>query len=253
MGNSADVIAVIPARYASTRFPGKMVAPLAGKPLVQHTYERTLRAERVGEVCVATDDARVADALAPYGTRVVMTRADHPSGTDRIAEVVEEMQARIVVNVQGDEPLIDPHTIDEVVAALDSDPESVMATAARAISDPDAIQDPNVVKVVTDATGRALYFSRAPIPYERDADGGPGKGVSHWHHVGLYAYRRDFLLEFAQMAPSTLEQIEMLEQLRALENGYAIRVVETRYESIGVDTPEDLERVRSMLQTALRG
>jgi 3-deoxy-manno-octulosonate cytidylyltransferase (CMP-KDO synthetase) len=252
MANSAAVIAVIPARYQSTRFPGKMVAPLDGKPLVQHTYERALQAKRVDDVCVATDDARVADALAPYGTRVVMTRSDHPSGTDRIAEVAEQTQAQIVVNVQGDEPLIDPNTIDEVVVALDSDSEAVMSTAARALIDSEAIADPNVVKVVTDGEGRALYFSRAPIPYQRDSAHGAEAGVRHWHHIGLYAYRRDFLLQFAKMAPSPLEKIEMLEQLRALENGYAIRVVETQYKSIGVDTPEDLEQVRSMLEAALQ-
>lgn len=251
MVDGPDVIAIIPARYHSTRFPGKMVAPLDGKPLVQHTYERALQAKRVGEVCVATDDARVVEALKPYGTRVVITRGDHPSGTDRIAEVAEQTQARIVVNVQGDEPLIDPDTIDDVVAALDADTESVMATAARALVDPEAINDPNVVKVVMDARGRALYFSRAPIPHQRDGARGPEAGVRHWHHVGLYAYRRDFLIKFAQMAPSPLEKIEMLEQLRALENGYAIRVVETQYESIGVDTPEDLERVRSILEAQL--
>jgi len=249
--NSADVIAVIPARYQSTRFPGKMVAPLGGKPLVQHTYERALQAKRVGDVCVATDDDRVVEALAPYGTQVVMTRDDHPSGTDRIAEVAERSQAQIVVNVQGDEPLIDPNTIDEVVDALIADSESVMATAARALVDPTAINDPNVVKVVMGPSGRALYFSRSPIPYERDAASGPEAGVRYWHHIGLYAYRRDFLLEYAQMPPSPLEKIEMLEQLRALENGYAIQVVETQYESIGVDTPDDLEEVRTIIERAL--
>lgn len=253
MDTAAEVIAIIPARYQSTRFPAKLLAPLDGKPLVQHTYERTKMAKRVDDVCVATDDARIADALAPYGTRVVMTRSDHRSGTDRIAEVAATSPARIVVNVQGDEPLIDPHTIDEVVDALESDAEAAMATAARALVDPAAIKNPNVVKAVLDHAGRALYFSRAPIPYPRESAGEPTRGVRYWHHVGLYAYRREFLLEFAQMPPSPLERIEMLEQLRALENGFSIRVVETQYQSIGVDTPEDLERVRSLLETALHG
>ncbi len=246
MVSGADVIAVIPARYQSTRFPGKMIAVINGKPLVQHTYERALQAERVSEVCVATDDARVAEALKPFGTRIVMTRDDHPSGTDRIAEVAEQTQASIVVNVQGDEPLIDPHTIDEVVAALEKNPESVMSTAARALTDPDAIQDPNVVKVVMDRTGRALYFSRATIPFQRDA----GAALAgYWQHIGLYAYRRDFLLKFASMPPSPLEETEKLEQLRALESGYDIRVVETQYQSIGVDTPQDLAPVRAILES----
>ena len=249
MVNGADVIAVIPARYQSTRFPGKMIALIDGKPLVQHTYERALEAKRVGGVCVATDDARIAEALEPFGTRIVMTRDNHPSGTDRIAEVAEQTRARIVVNVQGDEPLIDPHTIDEVVAALENDPASMMSTAARALTDPDAINDPNVVKVVVDHTGRALYFSRAPIPFQRDANPGPDETARYWQHIGLYAYRRDFLLEFAQMPPSPLEKTEKLEQLRALENGFGIRVVETQYVSIGVDTPQDLEPVRAILET----
>ncbi len=253
MDRPAEVIAIIPARYQSTRFPAKLLAPLDGKPLVQHTYERTAMAKRVDDVCVATDDARIVDALAPYGTRVVMTRGDHLSGTDRIAEVAADSPARIVVNVQGDEPLIDPHTIDEVVDALESDADAAMATAARALVDPVAIKDPNVVKAVLDYAGRALYFSRAPIPYPRESAGEPTGGVRYWHHVGLYAYRREFLLEFAQMPPSPLERTEMLEQLRALENGFPIRVVETQYQSIGVDTPEDLERVRSLLETALHG
>lgn len=253
MGSGAEVIAVIPARYQSSRFPGKMIAPLAGKPLVQHTYERALQAKHVHDVCVAADDQRIADALAPYDTKVVMTRPDHPSGTDRIAEVAADSNADIVVNVQGDEPLIDPHMIDEVVAALLSDEGAVMSTPVRRITDPATIADPNAVKVVMDKTNRALYFSRAPIPYRRDPDGGPAEGVRHWYHVGLYAYRREFLLEFAQMPPAPLEQTEMLEQLRAIENGYAIHVVETQYESIGVDTPEDLERVRAALESALKG
>jgi 3-deoxy-manno-octulosonate cytidylyltransferase (CMP-KDO synthetase) len=249
MDATGNILAVIPARYESSRFPGKVIAPLAGKPLVQHTYERTALASCVDEVCIATDSAIVADALKPFETKVVMTRGDHLSGTDRIAEVATNSSARIVVNVQGDEPLIDPATIDAVVAALDADEGAVMSTAARLLTDPKLIADPNCVKVVKDRSGRALYFSREPIPHQRAAGGAPAK---YWRHIGLYAFRRHFLLEYAKMPPSPLERTELLEQLRALENGYAIQVVETQYESIGVDTPADLERARDALELSLK-
>ncbi len=243
---SPVVLAVIPARFASTRFPGKVIAPLAGKPLVAHTYARACEAGRVSEVVVATDDARVAEALAPLGIPTVLTRADHESGTDRIAEVVRDRAVDLVVNVQGDEPLIDPRTIDAAVEALIADPEAMMATARRRIDDPSQIADPNVVKVVCDVRGRALYFSRYPIPYVRDeADRALAAGA-HWQHIGLYVYRRAFLLEYAQWPVSRLERLERLEQLRVLERGHAIAVVDTEYQSIGVDTPEDLERVSAL-------
>lgn len=246
---SAKVLAVIPARYASTRFPGKVIAPLAGKPLVAHTYERTLRASLVSEVLVATDDEQVAAALKPHGVAVVMTRADHPSGTDRIAEVAAGCDADIIVNVQGDEPLIDPKTIDKAIEPLLEDPAIPMATARRLIEDPEAMQDPNVVKVVCDARGRALYFSRCSIPYIREPDG--GLPTCYWQHIGLYVYRRDFLMDYAGWPQTPIEKLEKLEQLRVLENGYPIAVVETEYESIGVDTPTDLERVRELVEGAL--
>lgn len=244
--DTTKTIAVVPARYGSTRFPGKMIAPIAGKPLVQHTYERAAMATLVDEVYVATDDQRIVEALKPFGTRVVMTRSDHPSGTDRIAEVVGDMDVAIVVNVQGDEPLIDPRAIDEVVRPLLEDDTLPMSTAARSISDPEEIENPNVVKVVVDLRGRALYFSRASIPYVREeAD----RAAAHYrYHVGLYAYRRDFLMTYSKLAPSSLERLEKLEQLRVLENGYAIAVVDTEYECIGVDTPADLERVKALIE-----
>lgn len=241
------VLAVIPARFASTRFPGKIIAPLAGKPLVVHTYERTLQARLVDEVVLATDDARVAAAVAPYGVRVVMTRDDHPSGTDRIAEVAARSEAAIVVNVQGDEPLIDPETIDVAIRPLLDDPSLPMATARRLITDNTLIDDPNLVKVVCDLRGRAIYFSRHAIPYVRDA--ADGAAARHWQHIGLYVYRRDFLLQYAKLPQTPLERLEKLEQLRVLENGFDIAVVETEYESIGVDTPEDLEKARALMET----
>lgn len=244
-GTPPEILAVIPARYASERFPGKVVAPLAGKPLVMHVYERTCAASLVAKTLIATDDPRVADALKPFGASVVMTRPDHPSGTDRIAEVADQTGAKIIVNVQGDEPFIEPETIDATIRLLLESPEVPMATARHRITDPEVIADPNVVKVVCDRHGRALYFSRSPIPYVRD---GRGDGEScYWQHVGLYVYRREFLVRFAKMAPTPLEKLEKLEQLRVLENGYPIAVVDTEYRSIGVDTPEDLERARRIL------
>jgi 3-deoxy-manno-octulosonate cytidylyltransferase (CMP-KDO synthetase) len=250
---SCRVLAVVPARYASTRFPGKVLAPLAGRPLVYHTYSRTCEARHVSQVIVATDDDRVRDALVPLNVPVVMTRQDHASGTDRIAEVASRHDAEIVVNVQGDEPLIDPHTVDEVVHALRNQPDIPMATARRRITDAQEISDPNVVKVVCDSRGRALYFSRYPIPYVRDAADSLSSLTCHWQHIGIYAYRRGFLLEFASWPPSNLERLEKLEQLRVLERGRPIAVVDTTYRSIGVDTPEDLERVRALLEGALEG
>ncbi|MBX7255340.1 MAG: 3-deoxy-manno-octulosonate cytidylyltransferase [Candidatus Hydrogenedentes bacterium] len=250
---SRGVVAVIPARFASTRFPGKVIAPLAGKPLVAHTYYRTCEAALVSRVLVATDDDCVRSALEPLGIPVVMTRPEHPSGTDRIAEVAQGVEADLIVNVQGDEPLIDPHTIDEAIRPLLIDPSLPMATARRLITDPDDIENPNVVKVVCDSRGRALYFSRYPIPYVRDAADRASAPKCHWQHIGLYVYRREFLLDYSRWAPSSLEKLEKLEQLRVLERGYPIAVVDTKYQSIGVDTPEDLEQVRAMLEGALEG
>jgi 3-deoxy-manno-octulosonate cytidylyltransferase (CMP-KDO synthetase) len=240
------VLAVIPARYASTRFPGKMIMPLAGKPLVQHTYERTVKAELVHEAVVATDDEKVADALAPYGTPVMLTNPDHPTGTDRIAEVARQRGESLIVNVQGDEPLIDPETIDNTIRPLLDRPDVVMSTACHRITRREDVQNPNIVKVVCDATGLALYFSRAPIPHIRDA--ADADVHAHWQHIGLYVYRRDFLLRYAEMPQTPLEKLEKLEQLRALENGYRIAVVETAYKSIGVDVAEDFEHVRQLLE-----
>lgn len=250
---SRRVVAVVPARYASTRFPGKIIAPLLGKPVVLYTYERAREAALVNDVLIATDAQEVVDALAPFGVTPVMTRADHASGTDRIAEVMANRPADIVVNVQGDEPVIDPAVIDATVRPLLEQAEVVMSTARCRITRPEDIDNPNVVKVVCDARGHALYFSRWPIPYIRDAADRRASETCYWQHIGLYAYRREFLLQYARMPQTPLEKLEKLEQLRALENGYKLAVVDTEYESIGVDTPEDLERVRALLETKQQG
>ncbi len=247
-GCDLKVLAIIPARYASERFPGKVIASLAGKPLVVHTYEQTIRARLVSETVVATDDERVVEAIAPFGVKTVMTRADHSTGTDRIAEVAEGSDADIIVNVQADEPLVEPSLIDATVRPLLEDPGLPMATARHAIHDPALIADPNCVKVVCDAEGRALYFSRSAIPLLRDAGHDPLTEPIYWQHIGLYVFRREFLLEYAKMTPTPLERYEKLEQLRVLERGYKIAVVDAEAPCVGVDTPEDLERAEKALE-----
>lgn len=248
--HAPKVLAVVPARYASTRFPGKVLAPLAGRPVVMHAYERARSANLVDEAVIATDSEKVRDAVEPLGAQVVMTRADHPSGTDRIAEVAAQSNAEIIVNVQGDEVLIDPAVIDATIRPLLDDPHVPMATARHSITDPKQIQDPNVVKVVCDMNGRAMYFSRSVIPYIRERSDDAAAAQCYWQHIGLYVYRRDFLLEYASWPPTPMERLERLEQLRVLEHGYPIAVVDTDYRSVGVDTPEDLERVRALLEAA---
>lgn len=242
------VLAVIPARYDSVRFPGKMVADLAGRPLVHHAYARACEASLVDEVVIAADDDRIAQALAPFDARVVMTSRDHATGTDRVAEAAARSDASIVVNVQGDEALIDPKVIDDTIRPLLREPEVAMSTACIAIDDPARALDPNVVKVVMNTRGHALYFSRAPIPHVRDAADRAASGTPCFQHIGLYVFRRDFLIAFANLPQTPLEKLERLEQLRALEHGYRIAVVETNYSCIGVDTPEDLEAVRRIIE-----
>jgi 3-deoxy-manno-octulosonate cytidylyltransferase (CMP-KDO synthetase) len=248
------ITAIIPARYASTRFEGKALADIKGKPMVRHVYERTAMAQLVSEVVVATDDERIATVVRAFGGRVVMTSKDHETGTDRLAEVAAGLDSEIVVNVQGDEPLIEPVMIDEAIRPLVEDPTIVMGTLKSRIRNLHDFLSPNVVKVVTDRNGFALFFSRSPLPNFRDKWNdlkdeafNSGKLLCH-KHVGLYVYRRNFLLQYARMAPSQLELSEKLEQLRVLENGYRIKVVETAYESIGVDTPGDLEKVIERLK-----
>ena len=214
--------------------------------MIEHVYRRAAAARGVDAVVVATDEERVASAVRGFGGMVAMTSAAHRTGTDRIAEVAAGLPCEIVVNLQGDEPLIEPETIEAVIAPLLGDPMLEMSTACVAISDRSDYDNPNVVKLVKDRTGRALYFSRAPVPYFR-SDPGPRIPDPVYKHIGLYGYRRTFLLKFATLAQTPLERTESLEQLRALEHGYRIQTVETRYDSIGVDTPEDLERVRRQL------
>jgi 3-deoxy-manno-octulosonate cytidylyltransferase (CMP-KDO synthetase) len=241
-----SVLAVIPARFASTRLPGKPLVPLGGKPMIERVWERVRQAASVSGVLVATDDERIRDAVQAFGGQVVMTRSDHRSGTERIAEVAAARKdVEIFVNVQGDEPLIDPAAIDQAVEAIKSDSEVNVSTLAVPIGNPADIMDPNVVKVVLDFDGNALYFSRAPIPWVRDR-GGPVH-ARHLKHLGLYAFRRDALLEFATFPQGDLERVEQLEQLRWLENGYRIRVAETEHDSVSVDVPEDVKRVEALL------
>jgi 3-deoxy-manno-octulosonate cytidylyltransferase (CMP-KDO synthetase) len=214
--------------------------------MLQHVYERACRARYLTSTIIATDDERVFAAARQFGAAVRMTRADHLSGTDRVAEVASAEAAEIVVNIQGDEPLIDPDAIDAAILPLEHDAEVVMATLKKEIEDRREVNDPNVVKVVTDGAGDALYFSRYPIPFAREGQDSP-----HYKHIGLYVYRRRFLLDYSSLPVGPLEQAERLEQLRALENGYKIRVVETEYESLGVDTPADLERVSQLMETTV--
>jgi 3-deoxy-manno-octulosonate cytidylyltransferase (CMP-KDO synthetase) len=245
------ILGVIPARYASSRFPGKALVPIGSKSMLQHVYERVSLARYLTNVIIATDDRRIFDEAQRFGAAVRMTRADHLSGTDRVAEVASAETADLIVNVQGDEPLIDPAAIDAAVLPLAEEPAIPMGTLKKRIEDQGEIDDPNVVKVVTDRFENAIYFSRSTIPYHRDKNA--GKDVVHYKHIGLYVYRRDFLLRYPGLPIGPLEKVERLEQLRALENGHKIRVVETEYESIGVDTPEDLERVTKLFEMSLAG
>lgn len=240
------ILGVIPARFASTRFPAKALARISGKSMLEHVFERASRARYLTSVVIATDDQRIYDEAKRFGAPVRMTRADHLSGTDRVAEVASTDDAQIVVNIQGDEPLIDPAAIDAAVLSILDHPEIPMGTLKKRIEDPAEIDNPNVVKVVTNFAGDAIYFSRATIPYLRG-----NESLTRFKHIGLYVYRRDFLLSYSDLPVGPLEKAERLEQLRALENGYSIRVAETEYESIGVDTPEDFERVTKLFEISL--
>jgi 3-deoxy-manno-octulosonate cytidylyltransferase (CMP-KDO synthetase) len=238
-------IAIIPARWASTRFPGKPLALLAGKPLIQHVWEKCLRAKKLSRVIVATDDMRIAEAAFDFGAEVALTSPKHPTGSDRLAEVARKLPASagIILNVQGDEPLVSPRLLDRLVGEMEENPRAEMVTAATPFADATAVANPNNVKVVADRLGNALYFSRSPIPFVRDAATTRESRIENrkfLHHLGVYGYRRAFLLKFVKWKPTPLEQAEKLEQLRALEIGARIRVVLTKDRSIGVDTPEDL-------------
>lgn len=235
-------ICVIPARYSSTRLPGKPLKDICGAPMICRVWQRASRATSVAEVIVATDDERILQAVEKNSGRAMMTRADHKTGTDRLAEVAEKFpDADVVVNVQGDEPLIEPSLIDELVAEFAADDELQMATVATELTEADEMQNPNNVKVVLARNGDALYFSRSLIPFPRNVGKSPV-----FKHIGIYAYRRNFLLDYAKMEPTPLEQAESLEQLRALENGFKIRVIKSSCRFVGVDTEEDLRLVNEI-------
>lgn len=236
-------LGIIPARWASTRFPGKPLHPIAGKPLVQHVWERCQQCSMLNQIVIATDDSRIFDAAQAFGAEAVMTSDSHPTGTDRIAEATAAFpEATHVINIQGDEPLIDPALIDQLVVTLHHDAGISMATAANPITDDALLDDPNVVKCVLALNGDALYFSRSPLPYRR-AD---SPGLQLYRHKGIYAYRRDFLEKFVTWKPSPLELAESLEQLRALENNARIKVLITDDESPGVDTPEQAQQIEAL-------
>jgi 3-deoxy-manno-octulosonate cytidylyltransferase (CMP-KDO synthetase) len=244
--SSPKVVVVIPARYSSTRLPGKPLVHLAGKPMIQRVYERAKMAQRVSRVIVATDDDRILQAVETFGGEARMTRHDHRTGTERIAEVAAREQGDVFVNAQGDEPLLDPQAIDSAVDALLEEPTAQISTVATPIKLPADIMDPNVVKVVTDFDSNAIYFSRAPIPWVRDTAG--KIQVRHMKHLGLYVFQRDALLEYPTLPQGELERIEQLEQLRWMENGWKIRVAEVEHDAVSVDVPEDIARVEKLLQ-----
>lgn len=250
-------LGVIPARYSSTRFPGKPLAQIMGKPMLQYVYEAVSRSELVDEVVVATDDSRIVDAVAKFAGKAVLTSPDHATGTDRLTEVVFSIgeQFDTVINVQGDEPLIEEKVIDQCLEPFAQSPEAQdIVTVVHPIDDPEDLRNPNVVKVVTDNDGYAIYFSRSMIPfpfqfYKEEKDFSEAlKFTVFYRHIGLYAYRKDFLMEFAEWKPTPLEMIESLEQLRILEHRRRVRVVESEYRSIGVDVPEDIEIVEEVLR-----
>lgn len=244
-----DIIGVIPARYSSTRFAGKVLADIMGKPMLQHVWERAKLSRMLDDLIIACDNEVILKAAEKFGAKAVMTSKEHTCGTDRISEVVNPLDVKIIINIQADEPLIHPMMIDSVARALLEDRVINMATLMKKIEDLRQITDPNVVKVVVDKNNFALYFSRAPIPFlAPNADIDP---VNYYKHIGLYAYTKDFLFTYKNLPVSNLEKTEKLEQLRVLSEGYKIKVIETPYDTIGVDTPEDLERVKDQLQKGI--
>ena len=241
---SEKIVGVIPARLASTRLPEKVLVPLAGKPMIQHVWERAKQSKLLNDLIIACDDEKILRAARKFGGKAILTSKDHPSGSDRIAEVVRDLDVDIVINIQGDEPLIHHSVIDNVANALLNDSSAVMATVIKILDKKEDLNNPNVVKVVIDDHHHALYFSRATIPYHRQVKG----PVTYYKHLGLYAYRKDFLFVFKNLPKSKLERIEQLEQLRVLEAGYKIKTVETDRETIGVDTVEDFKKVEALLK-----
>ncbi|MGB3851646.1 MAG: 3-deoxy-manno-octulosonate cytidylyltransferase [Tunicatimonas sp.] len=249
---SASTVVIIPARLASLRLPNKVLLDLHGKPMIQRVYEQAQQATTIAQVYVATDSTEIRDACARFTDRIIMTRADHPSGTDRLAEAAAELDTSVVINVQGDEPFIDPAVIDQLAACLHA-ADVPMASAAFRIRSVADFRDPALVKVVVDEQQRALYFSRAPVPYPRQLNLSGLQTLPDdfraYGHLGIYAYRKDFLLHYASLPPTYLEQTERLEQLRVLENGYSLRIIEAPRPSLGIDTPEDLVKARELAES----
>ena len=244
--SASNVVIVIPARYSSTRLPGKPLVSLAGKPMIQRVYERAKLAKRADRVIVATDDERIIKAVEGFGGEARLTRPDHRTGTERVAELASHIDGSVFVNVQGDEPLLDPAAVDTAIAALLEEPAASIATVATPLKTPADIMDPNVVKTVLDFDENALYFSRAPIPWVRDTSA--HRIVRYLKHLGLYVFQRDALLEYPTLPQGELERIEQLEQLRWMENGWKIRVAEVEHDAVSVDVPEDVTRVEKLLQ-----
>lgn len=237
-----DAIGIIPARYQSTRLEGKVLKDLLGKSVIQHVWENAKHAATLDDLIVATDDERIKAEVLSFGGKAVLTAKEHKTGTDRLREVVNSIDVKVVVNIQADEPLLHSSMIDEIVRPLLEEKDIVMTTLRKKITDPEDLKNPNVVKVVCDKNGYALYFSRSPIPYPRFAE-----GIVHYKHIGLYAFTKDFLFTFTNLPASSLEEAEGLEQLRVLENGYKIKVATTQFDTIGIDTAEDLERAKEVL------
>ena len=243
-----DAVGIIPARYGSTRFEGKLLADLCGKPVIQHTWENAKKANSIDDLIIATDDKRIYNVAKGFGANVVYTSISHKSGSDRLTEVAASIDANIIVNIQADEPLLYPAMIDDVSGAILRDRTLVMSTLCHKIKNAAEILDPNVVKVVFDRNGSALYFSRSPIPYERMGSDDKLQVIDYYKHIGIYAYAKDFLFTFKSLPQSRLEKTEKLEQLRVLENGYRIKVIETKFDTIGIDVPEDLEKAIEMIK-----
>ncbi len=240
-----EAIGIIPARYGATRFEGKVLKDLCGKPVIQHVYERAKKAKMLDDLIIAADDDRIIKAVEEFGGKAVFTSKGHTTGTDRLTEVVNQMDVKIVVNIQGDEPLINPLIIDDLVRAMQEDPEISMATVVKKSYSEQEFRSPDVVKAILDHNNFALYFSRSPIPTLLKPG---GKDSFFYKHIGIYAYNKDFLFTFKKLPASYLEIGERLEQLRALEAGYKIKAIETKFETVGVDTPEDLELAKEMLE-----
>lgn len=236
------IMGVIPARFHSTRFAGKVLADLGGKPVVQHVWENAKKSKMLDDLVIAADDERIIKEAEDFNAKAIYTSPDQPSGTDRLVEVVNPIDVEVIINIQGDEPMVRPEMIDELARTILEEKDVQMATLARRIEDTNEIKNPNVVKVLIDKNGFALYFSRSVIPYPRHET-----MPIYYKHLGLYAYTKDFLFEFTNLPKSHLEMTEGLEQLRALENGYRIKVVETKFDTIGIDTPEDLEKAKQAM------